>query len=228
MATSNRKAKTSPKKKAEPKTARSTKSKTKRTKIGSASAADRRKLFIEAYLSNGQNITQAALAAGFAPKSAASQGSRLLKDAKIRQELDSRRGALMEKAQLTTESVLESLRQALFFDPRKLYREDGSLKLVTELDDDTAMALASFEVFEEYGPTGTSTELEPQPHGGGLKRQHRGVIGHTAKIKWLDKTATREQAAKMLGMFERDNRQKTDPLAELIAQLGRSSLPIVE
>lgn len=172
------------------------------------SAEDRRTLFVEAYLSNGQNITQAALAAGFSPKSAASQGSRLLKDAKIQQVIDARRGALMEKAQLTTESLYLSLRQALFFDPRKLYREDGSMKSVPELDDDTAMALSAFEVFEEFGPAGTTTEMEPQPHGGGLKRQQRGLIGHTKKVKWLDKNAARDQAAKILGAYERDNNQK--------------------
>jgi hypothetical protein len=35
--------------------------------------------------------------------------------------------------------------------PRKLYREDCSLKPVTELDDDAAMALAGFEVVEMAG-----------------------------------------------------------------------------
>ena len=39
--------------------------------------------------------------------------------------------------------------------------------------------------------------------------------------------AAREQAAKVLGLYARDNHQKTDPLAALIQQLGRTSPPIV-
>lgn len=186
-----------------------------RAKAGhpAGSAEQRRRLFVEALLSNGENVTQAALAAGFAPKSAASQGSRLLKNDKTRQLLDSRRAELLKKAELTTESVLQSLRQALFFDPRKLYREDGTMKAVHELDDDTAQALAGIETLEEFSGRG----------------KDRALVGFTRKAKWFDKNAAREQAAKMLGMFERDNRQRTDPLSELVREImgKRTSLPVV-
>lgn len=175
------------------------------------SVEQRRALFIEAFLSNGENATQAALAAGFSASSAASQGSRLLKNDKVSQEIARRRSEVLESAELTTEGVLRSLRQALFFDPRKLYREDGSLKPITELDDDTAQALSGFEVLEEYAGRG----------------EDRALAGFTKKVKWLDKNAAREQAAKVLGLYARDNHQKTDPLAALIQQLGRTSPPIV-
>jgi phage terminase small subunit len=225
MTAPKRKAKTSPGKTAGKGTAR--------TKAGhpAGSAEQRIKLFVEALLSNGENVTQAALAAGFSPKSAASQGSRLLKNVKVQQILDSRRAELLGKSQLTTERVLESVAQALFFDPRKLYRDDGTLKPIQELDDGTAMALAGLEIVEEYGPA-TDTELEPQPHGGGLKRSHgrRVVTGYTAKVKWLDKNAAREQAAKMLGLYGADNRQRIDPIADLLAELMKrqSAPPVTE
>ena len=186
-----------------------------RAKAGhpAGSAEQRRKLFVEALLSNGENVTEAALAAGFSPKSAASQGSRLLKNVKTRQLIDSRRATLLEKARLTTEAVMENLAQALFFDPRKLLNEDGAPKALHELDADTAQALAGFEVTDDYSGTGD-------------KRQ---ITGRKVKIRWLDKNAAREQAAKMLGMFERDNRQKIDPLSELLREVmgKRTSLPIV-
>lgn len=193
------------------------------------SAEQRRKLFVEALLSNNENVTKAALAAGFSPKSAASQGSRLLKNDKVQQELSNRRADLLAKVKLTTESVLNSAAQVLFFDPRKLYRQDGTLKALHELDDDTAMALSGIEISEEFTQLPGDKTLEPQAHGGELKRStgRKVVSGKTVKFKWHDKNTARDQAARMLGMYEKDNRQRTDPLAALIAQLGRTALPVV-
>lgn len=206
-------------------------------KGGSAQeVADRRARFIEAYLLNDGNITKAALAAGFSPKTAAQQGSRLFKSVEVQQAIQQRRDQVLTAAQeevaLTTKAVLKSLSQALFFDPRKLYAPDGSLRPIHELDEDTAMALTGLEVSEILGAAPKDEKLEPQAHGGALKREaaKKVVIGHTIKAKWLDKNSAREQAARMLGMFERDNRQLTNPLAALLADLqkNRSALPIVE
>jgi len=154
------------------------------------SADQRAKLFAEAFLSNGENASQAALAAGFSPKSAASQGSRLLKHVKVQQLLQQRRTALLQKFELNTEAVLRSLQQAIFFDPRRLYRSDGSLKAITELDDDTAMALAGFEVTETT--IGRGKDAVPQT---------------TRKVKWLDKNVARDQANRILGEYGKDNAQ---------------------
>ncbi len=163
----------------------------------SKEAADQRKVhFAEAYIANGGNATEAAITAGFSPQSAGQQGSRLLKDAKVCELLASRRAELADKYRLTTDGVLRSLAQAIYFDPRQLYRRDGSLKDVPELDDDTAMALAGVEVTEEKG-----------------SGDDRGkVVGYTKKLKWLDKNTAREQAMKHLGMYREDNNQR-NPLA---------------
>jgi phage terminase small subunit len=158
----------------------------------------RKKLFVEAFIANGGNATEAAIQAGYSAKSAGQQASRLLKDANVSQLVAQRQEKLVEKFELTTEAVLRNLAQAIYFDPRRLYREDGSLKDVTELDDDTAMALAGLEVMEEKG-TG----------------DERGkVIGYTKKFKWLDKNTAREQAMKHLGQYREDNNQR-NPLADV-------------
>lgn len=152
-------------------------------------AANRRKLFIEAYLTNGGNASQAAIAAGYSPHTAGVTGSRLLKHAEVLAQLQQRRNALLSKLELTTESVLKSLAQAVHFDPRKLYDASGGLKPIHDLDEDTAMALSGFEVTEE---------------------KDRGkVVGFTKKVKWLDKNTAREQAMKHLGLFKADNMQRS-------------------
>lgn len=45
-------------------------------------------IFVTEYLRNGNNATQAAIAAGYSEKTAASQGSRLLKSVEIQQYLN--------------------------------------------------------------------------------------------------------------------------------------------
>lgn len=117
----------------------------------------------------------------------------MLKNVKVATLLQQRQAELALKYELTTESVIKSLAQAVHFDPRKLYDAGGNLKSVQDLDDDTAMALAGFEVTEEKG-----------------SGDDRGkVIGYTKKVKWLDKNQAREQAMKHLGLYKADNLQRT-------------------
>lgn len=108
-----------------------------------ASAAQRKAMFVEAYLTNGGNATQAAKEAGYSVKTARQQGQRLLTDVVISQQIASRRSQVVaqakEKTQLTAEEVLASLARDLRFDPAKLYREDGTLKpIVRRLDIEVA------------------------------------------------------------------------------------------
>ena len=67
--------------------------------------------------------------------------------------------------------MLQEVGRLAFVDPRKFYREDGTLKTPMELDDNTAAALASIEVFEEFSG-----------HG-----KNRALAGYLRKIKWADK-----------------------------------------
>lgn len=150
-------------------------------------AAARISLFVEALLSNGENVTHAALAAGFSPKSAASQGSRLLKNVKVQQELNNRRSEVLAKFKLTTERTLQEIARLAYSDPRSFYNLDGSLKKIHELDDDCAASIASIEMDE-------------------IKAQGE-VIGVTRKIKQWDKNSALEKAVKILGLYLKDNEQ---------------------
>lgn len=156
----------------------------------------KRRLFVEAYCSNGGNGKQAAITAGYAPKSAEVKASQLLRCDKVAAEIAERRKqALVVAEQETGVSVnrtLKELGRIAYFDPRKMFDESGNLKKVSDLDDDTAAALASFEVTEEFA-------------GKGEERQH---IGYTKKVKVFDKNAAIEKAMRHLGLFEIDNSQQ--------------------
>lgn len=165
----------------------------------------RRKIFINAYLANGHNATQAAIEAGFSKPTAHVKGSQLMAEPEVKRALEVRMAELVKRYELTTDMVVRSLVQALRFDPRNLCDQDGKPIPVTKLDDDTAAALMSMETVQKGG-------------------DEAPVIIH--KFRWESKAAAREQAMKHLGMFEKDNKQRTDPFADFLASM-RSSLPVV-
>lgn len=110
-----------------------------------------------------------------------------------------------------TRVLLEASRLATF-DPRKLFREDGSPKPINELDDDTAAALAGLDVLEEFSGSGDD----------------RAFVGYTKKYKVADKNSALEKLFKHHGLYERDNQQKTDPLADLLRAVSGTALPIAK
>lgn len=173
-------------------------------------AAARKAVFVEAFIANGGNATQAAITAGYSEKTAGSQGQRLLKDVEISKALGERQQKLAEKHALTTESVIAELSKIVHADPRKLFRDDGSMIPVHEWPDGMAGAVASVEVDELFIGSGKDREQ----------------IGHTKKIKLWDKNSAIEKAMKHLGLFEKDNAQKASaldslPPAMLQAMVGR-------
>lgn len=153
------------------------------------SAEARIELFAEAYIANGENGTHAALAAGYAEKSAHVQASRLLKDDKVQALIKEKRAKLARKYELTTEAVIAELAKIVHFDPRRVLDENGAVLPVHLWPDDVAAAISAFDVYEETDNNGNR-------------------IGQTKKIKVFDKNAAIEKAMKHLGLFEKDNAQR--------------------
>ena len=159
---------------------------------GQAAAAARQEVFVQTYIANGNNATQAAITAGYSPKTAYSQGQRLLKKVEISRELAEAAQSVAEITGLKTQRVLLETARIAYFDPARLYREDGSLKHVTEMDDDTRAAIANIEINESVVD--------------GV------VVGRTTKIKLWDKPRALEMGMKHLGLYERDNTQQREAL----------------
>lgn len=99
-----------------------------------------------------------------------------------------------DKADITQEKVLRQVFNFAFSDPRKIYNDDGSIKPISELDDETAMAVQGIKV----------------------ARLAEGSEGVVLDIKLVDKNSAAEKLMKHLGMFEKDNQQKTESLADAL------------
>lgn len=177
----------------------------KRVKAGNSSKQTRYKLFVEAYLQNGGNGTQAAVSAGYSEKAARQAGTRLLSVAAIRQKIAEVRERSFAGMEITTDRILREVARLAFFDPRKLFDSKGNLVKIHEMDDDTAACIASVdheEIFEGRG-------------------ENRVNVGVLRKIRAWDKGAALEKLMKNTGLFEKDNSQ-TGPAAmrELMEALG--------
>lgn len=185
----------------------------KRVKAGTSkmSAEDKKALFVEAYLSNGGNATDAALQAGYSKGGASKQGYRMSKDPAVMSMLESRRASMFSELErrrvdraadieLNTERLVKEISRIAFSDPRNIMHSDGKIKMPHELDADTAAAISSFEV----------------------------TFDGSIKYKFWDKNSAQERASKVIGLFEKDNKQKADPLTALIESLSGNVLGVAK
>jgi phage terminase small subunit len=104
--------------------------------------------FIHYYCSNGNHGENAAVAAGYAPKQAKCQASRMLASERIKAEVDRVMGKAMAKLEITVDRVLNEIARLAFADIRNCFNADGTLKPLHELDDNTAAALVGMDVIE--------------------------------------------------------------------------------
>ena len=156
--------------------------------------------FVEEYLID-LNATQAAIRAGYSAKTANEQGAQLLVKLSIQEAIQIQRTKVSERAEVETVHVVKELARVALSDVRKVFNEDGSVMHPHEFDDAPAAAVASIEF---------------DPEGG-------------FKIKLWDKNSAADKLMKHLGGYERDNKQKTDPLSELLKALPqKSALPVVK
>jgi phage terminase small subunit len=98
---------------------------------------------------------------------------------------------------LTAECTLREAARISYFDPRRLFRADGTLVPIVELGEDAAGMIAAIEVDED---------------------------GRTTRLHMWDKNAALEKALKHLDLYERDNRQKAENLTlqVLLVQPGQT------
>ena len=105
---------------------------------------DRRRRFIEEYLAR-RDATKAAVAAGYARSTASARGWQFLREPAVAAVIARHDRAQTRRLEITAEQVLKQIQRMAFSDHRKLFRRDGSLKPMHELDDDTAAALVGVE-----------------------------------------------------------------------------------
>lgn len=144
----------------------------------------KQQLFVAEYLID-LNATNAAIRAGYSENSAQEQASRLLSKAIVSEEIERKQGKKLGKLEISAERVLQEFARLAFYDPGKFFEDDGSLKRVKDLDDDTRMAMSGLEVMEMFEGTGD------EKHAYGLLK----------KVKLASKLTALESLGKHLKLF---------------------------
>lgn len=146
---------------------------------------EKQKRFVEEYLVD-LNATQAAIRAGYSEKTARAVGCENLTKPDIQDAILKGREEQTKRTEVTADRVIQEYARIAFFDPRRLFMDDGKPREICSLDDETAAALAGMDVYEEY-------------EGAGENRQ---FVGYTKKYKIADKLRALEALGKHLGVFD--------------------------
>jgi len=159
-----------------------------------AQLTDKQAAFVREYLVD-KNATQAAVRAGYSPKTANEQAARLLTKTNIKAAVDAGLADLASRVGITAERVLRERARIAFFDPRKLLDAEGNPKPMHELDDDTAAAIAGVEVIEMKG----GAEIP-------------GVLSLVKKYRLAAKDTSLAALEKYLGLTEKPMRFALPPI----------------
>jgi phage terminase small subunit len=146
-------------------------------------------MFVNEYLVH-RNATKAAIAAGYSAKTAHQAGSRLLRNVKVREKLDALNSQRVERLELSADRVLQGLTTLAFFDVRRFFNKDGSVKGVVDLDLQTAMALRGIEV--------TTTERREKKEG---QDETVKISSFVTKIRLADRGENLERLGRHLKLF---------------------------
>lgn len=164
--------------------------------------------FVREYLID-LNATQAAIRAGYSAKTAEQQGPRLLGNVGVSQAIAAAQQKRADKLEITAERVLQELARIAFFDPRKLLREDGEPRALSELDDDTAAAIGGLETATERDRDGEEStfvrkyKIVSKDAALGLAMRHLGMLrdvtitAHTSLADLLKMAEARRAARRI-------------------------------
>ena len=168
----------------------------------------RQRRFAVEYAYNGGNGKAAAIKAGYAEPAADVTACRLLDDARIKALVEEHLEHIQCRSEITGERVLSELHAMATVNFADLVDEDGNLRPLHSLPRHVAAAIVGMKVAIKNQPDQSATGPLP--------------IARILDIK-LDKGAALDRLMRHLGLYECDNRQQGEGLAEALERLSRET-----
>ena len=217
---------------------------------------EKQQRFVDEYLVD-LNATQAAIRAGYSPRTANEQGAQLLAKLSVQHAVREARSAQQKRTAITADTVLMEIANIALADARELVEVKTGCcrccwgegfkfqRTVGEYNHDREQWLNKGKdpsEFEDQGGIGFNPLKMPHPEcptcGGdgdaravlkdtrtlspraaalyaGAKQTKDGI-----EIKMHSKLDALEKLAKHVGLYQKDNEQKTDPLAALLHRIS--------
>ncbi|MEQ2049450.1 terminase small subunit [Burkholderia multivorans] len=141
--------------------------------------------FVDEYLVD-LNATQAAIRAGYSPKTAYRIGAELLQKTSVAAALAECMKARRQRTQVDADYVLQRMIEIDQMDVLDIMTDDMALKPVSDWPKVWRQYLSGFDLAEMFDGTGDAREM----------------VGILKKIKWPDKVKNLELLGRHLGMFK--------------------------
>lgn len=156
------------------------------------------KRFCDEYLIdfNASRAYKAAYKSCKSDLTARTNASKLLTKTNIQKYISEKQKEIEEKTEITQKKIIQELAKIALFNIKDIYNENGTLKKVTELDDDTAKAISGVKILQKAGPMKISLSKTNDE----IPLEH--IPEQTVEFKTNDKTKALELLGKHLGMFK--------------------------
>jgi phage terminase small subunit len=156
------------------------------------------KRFCDEYLIdfNASRAYKAAYKSCKSDLTARTNASKLLTKTNIQKYISEKQKEIEEKTEITQKKIIQELAKIALFNIKDIYNENGTLKKVTELDDDTAKAISGVKILQKAGPMKISLSKTNDE----IPLEH--IPEQTVEFKTNDKTRALELLGKHLGMFK--------------------------
>ncbi|MBR2744936.1 MAG: terminase small subunit [Clostridia bacterium] len=146
-------------------------------------------------------------------ETAAQAGSRLLRNVKVKEYIESEQKKIEERTQITQDMVVQELAKIGFFNIKEIYNTNGTLKSIKDMNDDVARAIASVKTLQKAG----AMKIEVDPNGKDNVIPIEHIPEQTIEYKTNDKVKALELLGKHLGMFNDVNvNMKNTVVVELV------------
>lgn len=140
------------------------------------------------------NATQAAIRAGYSPKTASEQGTRLLGNVKVQTYIQEKQKNKAAELDITQTMVLQELVKIAFGDVKNYFDENGRLININELQGNISASIKSVTVQQEK-----------------IKMEGEIMVEESVKkIESYDKLKAIDTINRMLGFYAKDNEQKKE------------------
>lgn len=179
------------------------------------SLTQKQKLFINTYLANGFNGTQAAIKAGYSVKTAGQQAARLLKNVKIKEMLAKRARELLTETDMMTLQWLRQVKNIADYDMRKVatWGKHGlTFKDSSEIDDETALAIQEIQFNQTDSGSSMKIKAYSKPQALEQLAKFLGIIGDGFMLDEIS-------VERKVDVGEMTPAQRRDRIAELYGKL---------
>ena len=149
---------------------------------------DKQERFCQEYIID-LNATQAAIRAGYSPKTARQIASQNLSKLNIQERISELKKDARERNDLTLDKLIQELSKIAFFKLSDVIGEDGELLPVNEWSESAKASISSLDILE-------------------IKDSSGNHIGFNKKLKPYNKLDAIEKLFKHLGGYRLDNKQK--------------------